>query len=191
MIRAFIAIDIAPQTIHRIIDLTHQLKPQFPGIRWLGAENLHLTLKFLGGIEESAIDRIDAALTEPLRPFQRFTINAKGLGVFPNLRQARVLWIGLLGDQLSILQQKVELALTPLGFAPEQKYFRPHVTIGRWHKDDHHGRRVLKQELEKWCDYEFGVTTVEEVSLYQSDLNPGGVIYRRLKVVALKSDPVP
>jgi RNA 2',3'-cyclic 3'-phosphodiesterase len=190
VIRAFIAIDIAPQTINRIIDLTHQLEPRISGIRWLGSENLHLTLKFLGAVEESKIDLIEVVLTESLRLFQRFTINAKGLGVFPNPRQARVLWIGLLGSQLISLQQKVESALTPFGFAPEPKSFTPHVTIGRWRQDHHHADRTLKQELEKWREYDFGATTVEEVGLFQSDLKPTGAIYRRLKVVTLKSDPV-
>jgi 2'-5' RNA ligase len=192
VIRAFIAVDIAPRTIDRITDLMHQLNGRLPGIRWLGPDNLHLTLKFLGSIDENKIDPIEAALTDSLRPFQRFTINAKGLGVFPNPRQARVLWIGLLGNQLTILQQKVESALTALGFAPEQKSFTPHVTIGRWRQDHpHHADRALKKELEKWRDYEFGATQVEEVCLFQSDLKPTGAIHRRLKVVTLKSNPVP
>ncbi|MGH7886726.1 MAG: RNA 2',3'-cyclic phosphodiesterase, partial [Candidatus Binatia bacterium] len=132
MISAFIAVDIARQTIDRIAAAIEQLKPRIPAIRWVGAANFHLTVKFLGNIDEGKIEPIGAALADALRPFPRLTINAKGLGVFPNPKRPRVLWVGLVGTQLVSLQAKVESALTPLGFAPEEKTFTPHLTIGRW-----------------------------------------------------------
>lgn len=190
MIRAFIAIDIAPQIIVRISDLVHRLTPRLLGIRWLHTGDLHLTLRFLGATEESKIDPIAAALADSLRPFQRFTINAKGLGVFPNLRQPRILWVGLVGSQLPVLRGKVESALTPLGFVPEQRPFTPHLTIGRW-RQNHRSEHTLKQELERWHNHEFGSATVEEVILFESDLKPAGAIHRRLKTIPLGSDPLP
>lgn len=190
MIRAFIAVEIAPDTITRIGAVIERLKPRSAAIRWVGAGNFHLTLKFLGNIDESQIEPIGAALFDALHLFPRLTINAKGLGVFPNPRRPRVLWVGLVGNEIVSLQAKVELALTPLGIAPEEKKFTPHLTIGRWR----HGERTdgtLEQELGRWSDYEFGVSPIDEVILFQSDLKPAGAIYRRLKVVALKPDPMP
>ena len=194
MIRAFIAVEIDAATVRRIAAAIEQLKARSDAIRWIGAGNFHLTLKFLGNIDESKIEPIGAALTDALRPFQRFTINAKGLGVFPNPKRPRVLWVGLVGSQLLSLQAKVESALTPLGFAPEEKKFTPHLTIGRWRQGERADRtadRTLDQELGRWRDYEFGVSPIDEVILFQSDLKPAGAIYRRLKVVALKPDPMP
>ena len=194
MIRAFIAVEIAPDTITRIGAVIERLKPLSAAIRWVGAGNFHLTLKFLGNIDESQIEPIGAALFDALRLFPRLAINAKGLGVFPNPRRPRVLWVGLVGNEIVSLQAKVELALTPLGFAPEEKKFTPHLTIGRWRhgeRTDGTAEQTLDQELGRWSDYEFGVTSVHEVILFQSDLKPAGAIYRRLKVVTLKPDPVP
>ena len=190
MIRAFIAVDIAPDTISRITAAIEQLGPRITAIRWVGADNFHLTLKFLGNIDENKIEQIGAALADALRPFPRLTINAKGLGVFPNPRRPRVLWVGLVGNEIVSLQAKVELALTPLGFAPEEKTFTPHLTIGRWRQGER-ADRTLEQELGKWSDCEFGATSVDEVVLFQSDLKPAGAIYRRLRVVMLNPDPEP
>lgn len=194
MIRAFIAIEIDPVTVRRIAAAIEQLKARIGAIRWVGAGNFHLTLKFLGNIDESKIEPIGAALADALRPFPRLTINAKGLGVFPNSKRPRVLWVGLVGSQLVSLQAKVQSALTPLGFAPEEKKFTPHLTIGRWRQGeraDRTAKQTLVRELGKWSDCEFGATSADEVILFQSDLKPAGAIYHRLKVITLKPDPVP
>jgi len=126
VIRAFIAIEIDPVTASQIAAAIEQLKARSAAIRWVGAGNIHLTLKFLGNIDESKIEPIGAALTDALCPFQRFTINAKGLGVFPNPKRPRVLWVGLVGSRLTELAVVVESALVPLGFAREEKTFTPH-----------------------------------------------------------------
>jgi RNA 2',3'-cyclic 3'-phosphodiesterase len=190
VIRAFIAVEINPATTSRIAATVELLKPRIAAIRWVDAGNFHLTLKFLGNIDESRIEPIGAALTDALRPFPRLTINAKGLGVFPNPKRPRVLWVGLVGSQLVSLQAKVESALTPLGFAPEEKSFAPHLTIGRW-RQGARADRTLEQELGKWSELEFGVSPIDEVILFQSDLKPAGAIHRRLKVVMLQHDLVP
>ena len=190
MIRAFIAIEIAPATVTRIAAAIEQLKPRIGGIRWVAPANFHLTLKFLGNIDESQIGPIGQALTDALRPFQRFTINAKGLGVFPGVKRPRVLWVGLVGSPLTAVAAVVESALTPLGFARGEKSLTPHLTIGRWRQAER-ADRALERELENWTQYDFGQTLVDEIILFESVLKPAGAIYNRLKVIALKPDPVP
>lgn len=187
MIRAFIAVEIAAPTIQRITSVIERLAPRLKSIRWVGNGNFHLTLKFLGAIDESKIEPIGTALADALRPFPRLTINAKGLGVFPNPRRPRVLWVGLVGSQLDSLKAKVDSALTPLGIAPEEKIFTPHLTIGRWRQGER-AERALEQELVRWRDFEFGRSTIDEVIFFQSELKPTGAIYHRLKVIALDSD---
>lgn len=190
MIRAFIAVEIDSLTAQRIAAAIEQLRARFAAIRWVGTSKFHLTLKFLGNIDENKIEPIGAALVEALRPFPRLTINAKGLGVFPNPRRPRVLWVGLAGTSLVSLQAKVASALIPLGFAPEENPFTPHLTVGRWRQGGG-ADRSLEQELGRWRDYPFGASPVDEVILFQSDLKPAGAIYHRLKVVMLKHDPQP
>ena len=184
MIRAFIAIEIDPQPVRQISAMITDLKPRIAGIRWVPQANFHLTLKFLGDIEENKIEPIAEALELVLRPFPRFTINAKDLGVFPDLKRPRVLWIGLEGKKLLELASKVETALDSLGFVPEKKGFKPHLTVGRWRQFDRASRKFL-EELEKWQGHEFGESTVAEVILFQSELRREGAIYHRLRVVTL------
>ena len=190
MLRTFIAVEIAPDIISRIAAAIDQLRPQVKGIRWVAPANIHLTVKFLGNIEENQIEPICEALMEALRPFPRCTINAKGLGVFPSVKRPRVLWVGLHGNQLISLTVKVASALAPLGFMLEERNFTPHLTIGRWRQAERPDR-ALAQELENWTQCDFGPTLVDEVILFESLLKPAGAIYNRLKVVTLEPDQVP
>jgi 2'-5' RNA ligase len=150
----------------------------------VNSENIHLTLKFLGNIDESQIDPIGDALARHLNPFSRFVISAKGLGVFPGTRRPRVLWVGLDQPQLTELAATIEAALTPLGFPPEQRGFQPHLTIGRFRQFNISAKK-LAEELERWKSYPFGVSNVDEVTLFESVLRPDGALHRPLKVIAL------
>jgi RNA 2',3'-cyclic 3'-phosphodiesterase len=185
MIRAFIAVEIDHTVIQRITDITHELKPKIPDIRWTSPDNWHLTLKFLGAIDEKQIDSIGQALERELSLFPRCTINAKGLGVFPDARRPRVLWVGIQGNPLAGLAESVETALAPLGFAKEKRVFTPHLTIGRW-REGKHRNQELEPALEHWKAYDSGRSKVEEVTLFQSVLKPAGAEYRPLKSVRLK-----
>lgn len=184
MIRTFIAIMLEAPVINKIAEVSDQLRPNIAGVRWVAPANIHLTLKFLGGIEESAIEPIHAALYEQLRLFQRFTINAKGLGVFPGPRRPRVLWVGLIGDPLISLASKVEFALQPFGFVPETRAFTPHLTIGRWRQTDR-ATKSLVRHLENWNGFDFGKSEVENVKLMQSVLKPQGASYNPLVTIPL------
>ena len=187
MIRAFIAVTLDPKVIDTIADAVALLRPQLAGVRWVAPANLHLTLKFLGGVDETMIEPIGATLREQLRLFQRFTINAKGLGVFPDPKRPRVLWVGLTGDRLVSLASRVESALQPLGFTPESRKFTPHLTIGRWRQADLAPRSLVRQ-LKDWRVYEFGESNVERVNLIQSVLNPAGASYNQLVAVPLSAE---
>jgi RNA 2',3'-cyclic 3'-phosphodiesterase len=184
VIRSFIAVEIAPQTVRQISAVVADLKPSIPGIRWVSPTNFHFTLKFLGNIEESKIAPIAQALELALHPFPRFTINAKDLGVFPDLKRPRVLWIGLEGKELLELASKVEKALEPLGFVPEKREFKPHLTVGRWRQFDRSSKK-FGEELKRWKGHEFGESTVAEVIFFQSELKREGATYQPLKVVVL------
>jgi 2'-5' RNA ligase len=184
VIRAFLAVDLEPQVLERICQATDGLRERITSIRWVPQENLHLTVKFLGNIEAAQVTEIAAALRRHLSPFSRFSINVKGLGVFPERGRPKILWVGLAGKELTELAANVESCLLPLGFAPEQRSFTPHLTIGRWRQFDR-PPAALKREVEKWRGRWFGESSVNEVILFQSELNPAGSIYRRLEAFAL------
>jgi 2'-5' RNA ligase len=187
VIRAFIAVDLDDPVIDKICDAIEVLKSRITELRWLKKENLHLTLKFLGNIVESQVESIVAALGQPLRLFSPCTISANGLGVFPDFRRPKILWVGLSGDQLADLAAKIESALVPLGFVPESRVFTPHLTIGRW-RENSRPTKNLRQEIASWNDCEFGACAVRQIVLFQSVLRPEGASYRKLRTIQLGAE---
>jgi 2'-5' RNA ligase len=187
VIRAFIAVTLDSKVIEQIAAASNQLRPEITAVRWVTPANFHLTLKFLGSIDDAAIEPIGATLREQLRLFPRFTINAKGLGVFPGPKRPRVLWVGLTGDRLVSLAARVESALRPLGFKPEDRKFTPHLTIGRW-RDADRAPKSLGRQLEIWQARDFGTSNVESVKLIQSVLKPEGASYNDLITVPLSAE---
>jgi 2'-5' RNA ligase len=187
VIRAFIAVVLPSQVLKKIAAARLELQPRVPHLRWVAESNLHFTLKFLGDIDEAAIDRVADALAQRLRPFPRWTISAKGLGVFPDLKRPRILWVGLAGGAPTALASRVEGALEPLGFMPEKRSLKPHLTIGRWRQSDR-PPRDLAQEMEKWRNVEFGQFQASEVIIFRSVLSPQGAQYGKLRSIFLGGD---
>ena len=187
MIRAFIAVEIGRAVAQRVVEVEDELRDVIPGIRWTAQSNSHLTLKFLGDIDEAQVEPVGAALERALSPFPRFTINAKGLGVFPDANRPRVLWVGVEGEPLAALVEKVESTLASLGFEPEKRNFTPHLTIGRWRQLKRLNMN-LTATLQKYQNHVFGTSAVEETILFQSILDPRGAVYRRLKAVRLSGE---
>lgn len=186
MIRAFVGVRIDPDVAQKISVVQSQLKRNLEGIRWVARENLHFTLKFLGPVEEEKIAPASEALEGALRPFPRFSILARGIGAFPDIRRARVLWVGLEGSSLAPLAAGVEAALEAIGFGREKRGFKSHLTIGRWR--NFNGRpELLRDELEHWKEYDFGQTRVDEVVFFQSILKAEGAIYHPLSVIRLSN----
>jgi 2'-5' RNA ligase len=184
VIRAFVAIKVDPGVAERIAAVQSELDKSLKGIRWVKAENLHLTLKFLGSVGAEKVTPIAEALDGALDSTPRFSVACRGLGVFPDIRRAKVLWAGLDGEPLIDLAAKVEDALEPIGFAREKRGFKPHLTIGRWR--DAAGRPdTLRRELEPRQRQDFGVSKMNEVIFFQSVLKPGGAVYTPLRVFPL------
>ncbi|TAK06736.1 RNA 2',3'-cyclic phosphodiesterase [bacterium] len=186
MIRAFVGVRIDPSVAEKIFAVQSQLKRHLSGVRWVGAGNLHFTLKFLGPVEEEKIRPVADALEQALRLFPRFPILARGIGIFPDIRKPRVLWVGLEGSDLAPVAMEVETALEPVGFAREKRGFKPHLTIGRW-RNFNGQPEMLRDEMKRWQKYDFGQSWVEEVIFFQSVLKAEGAIYSPLRVVRLSN----
>ncbi len=170
--------------LQRISEVQSQLQQKLRGVRWVRKENLHLTLKFLGDTPEEKVGPLVNVLEPVLAAIAPFRIIGRGIGVFPDIRRARILWAGLEGDDLARLVMEVERAVEPFGFTKEKRDFKPHLTIGRWRRFD--GRSdLLKQEIEHLKNYEFGDSRVGEVTLFQSILRSEGAVYSPLKVMGL------
>jgi 2'-5' RNA ligase len=189
VIRAFIAVELAPATIAAVAAAIDELRAKLPAIRWVSPANFHLTVKFLGDIDANQVVAVGDALAGPLGLFPRCTINAKGLGVFPGPKQPKIFWVGFFGAELARLAATIDRALVPLGFSLEQRAFTPHLTIGRWRQVERSANQ-LEQELKRWRERDFGTTIVDRVILFQSVLKPTGAIYTQLKTIKLNDQPI-
>jgi 2'-5' RNA ligase len=127
MPRLFIAIDLPEEQKRRIDSISYGL----PETRWIVAEQIHLTLRFIGEVNGTSYERISDALSEVQS--DPFELRVKGIGHFPPRRTPRVLWLGLdKSEPLLQLQRRVEAKLQQSGLAPEGRKFSPHITIARF-----------------------------------------------------------
>jgi 2'-5' RNA ligase len=176
-VRAFIAIDLEEGIKRSLQALIQDLKGTRADIRWVQPGGLHLTLKFLGEIDEAQASRVEAALSKAAARHDPFPLRLEGTGVFPGERNPRVLWVGFAAAPgLLALQEELERALEPEGFAREERAFTPHLTLGRVKGPGHvkDALAVLAKNREKT----FGDMTVRRVALFESRLHPEGAEYR-------------
>jgi len=189
MIRAFIAIDIPNDIRAAIAEAQARLKRAHVGVKisWTKIDNVHLTLQFLGYVEEEVVARIGAALDQVAAAHQAFGLEVGGAGAFPDERRPRVLWVGCedAGGKLKVLAKSVQAAMQPLGFEPEHREFSAHLTLGRIKpapmksgipKPD----AALTKALDSIKNLAFGTMRVDAVHLFQSQLHPEGSIYSKL-----------
>lgn len=176
--RLFVAIDIPEETRAAVAKLIAQLAPLCRGAKWVRAESMHLTLKFIGEQPENCIARIDSEL-RGVRSAAPVELRFAGTGFFPNPRSPRVFWAGIKASpNLAELAAAIERRLEPLGIPREQRAFKPHLTLARFNSTD--GLPQLRDALAARDPLEFGSTTSSEFHLYRSQLQRGGAVYTRL-----------
>lgn len=175
--RTFVALNLPPEERTRLHASLESLRAKALPVRWVDADALHLTVKFLGDTEGAAVEAVDDVLRKAAEKRSTISLEIGGLGGFPSLRRANVLWVGVTGDaELASLQREIEPALSRLGFPREQRPFRPHITIGRTRT----GERGLDMErLGSLVEYHARIA-VETVELMQSVLSSGGPRYETL-----------
>lgn len=191
LLRSFIAVEIPSSLQTAIAQSTAALQKALPRplVRWVAAQNLHLTLKFLGDVSPANLERLAEALKVEAARLPAFEIAVGGLGAFPTPRRARVIWIGVEAPAaLASLQRAVEGVAARLGYPPEERPFSPHLTIGRV------GQNIsaadlgrVRAALEGTVVGLLGTARVEAVHIFKSDLQPSGSVYTHLYSLPLKS----
>lgn len=179
-IRSFIAFDLESESVRsRLGEMQSLLVRTGADLKPVEPENIHVTIRFLGNIAPSMVERIHEEMQRV--QFVPFEVNIHGVGAFPDVRYPRVCWAGITqgADQLRGIFSQLEPRLRSLGFAPDSKGFSPHLTIARVKS----GRN--KVELAKFIsensDYDFGTIHARCLRLKKSDLTPRGPIYSTLK----------
>ncbi len=184
--RCFIAISLPEEIKKGMMAIQDRLKASGADVSWTQPEGMHLTLKFLGEIEEKMPPQIETVLGIVVASVRPFLLDVSGMGVFPDMRRPRVVWIGIRGndDSLIRLQGGIEKELEMIGFPAEDRRFAPHITLGRIRSPGKAEHLLTLIEEEK--DMELDGFKVSDVHLIQSELRPAGAIYTKLYSVELK-----
>jgi 2'-5' RNA ligase len=179
-IRSFIAFDInSEQVLKKLADVQALVTKTGADLRLVEPKNIHITVRFLGNITASTVEKI----FEEMKKVQFIPFNAKicGIGAFQNVHYPRVVWAGITegADQLRSIFSQLEPSLQGLGFSPDPKGFSPHLTIARVKSG--RNKAELARFLNENASYEFGTVHADCLRLKRSDLTPKGPIYSTLK----------
>lgn len=200
MIRTFLAVELpAPlkQALTRLqADVRNRVSCELsPAMRiqWVRPAAIHLTVKFLGDIPEDHVEALQSAVGDTLRSLTPFSIDVAGLGVFPDLRAPRVLWVGLTGSPigkgssaaLPHLAKTIERSVEGLGYPPEARPFNPHLTLARIKEGSKEVGRALARIGLLEGNVQLGQLDVRTVALIRSELRPSGSVYTKLWEVPL------
>ena len=186
-VRSFLAIKLPIQVIDAIEDLKGRLADAGIRARWVRPEQVHLTLRFLGDVPAVKFDSIRSCLTDVTEGVAPFSLSVQGLGVFPGIRRARVIWAGIGGETglLEMLHARLEESLEKIGFAPETRRFSPHLTIGRMKKPP--SPAMLTGAIRDCGQYSPLPFKVQGIHLIKSRLTKHGPVYSELGSVVFES----
>ncbi len=184
--RLFVAVNFPLEIKQALGSFINELRAMPADVRWVGAQNLHLTVQFLGNTGEDLAPRVVEALKRAAVGVSPFNLALGGVGVFPSKDRPRVFWAGVHGETavLSELHHKVQRELGQLGFAPDQKRFSPHLTLARLRTPQ--GFPAVFDRAEKTArGREFGRAKIASVDLMLSELGPHGPKYSVLAGIQL------
>ena len=189
LLRAFIAVEIPSAIQQKVYRETADFRKGIESlVRWVPAENMHLTLKFLGDISPSSVEFLMQMLRLEAESIPCFNIQLIGLGSFPSLKRPRVVYIGIQAPAaLDALQRGIESASHRLGYESEEHPFIAHLTLGRVRQQvTAVDQQKIRRAIEGTQVDLSGTARVDSVHLYKSELKPGGSVYTRLYSAPLK-----
>jgi RNA 2',3'-cyclic 3'-phosphodiesterase len=189
--RAFVALALDEATRAAVGATIERLRPLSGAVAWVPAENLHVTLKFLGPQADARLADAVSALGEAGAARGPFSLALHGLGAFPGMEQPRIIWVGIAEGALELraLQGAVDGALQRMGFGADERPWHPHVTVGRvfdprrWRRDT---SPAMREAIARAAASGFGTLAVTRITLMGSDLSRSGARYRELRAVELR-----
>ena len=179
-IRTFIAAELPPEVINHLVAAGREMESKGLRTRWMSSEKLHLTLKFMGDIDEMIVPQLVFELGSLLTAGEPIQLNLNHLGAFPNRSAARVIWAGVKDQtgRLAELAAGIDRFCALHGIPPDKRPFRGHITLAR-----------LKNPT--MLDLDTNLPTadfmLDKVNLYASTLSRDGASYRVLHSTALGS----
>ena len=177
--RVFLAVEIDKKLLNKISEVQKEFAKCEAPIKFVETENLHCTLKFFGEIDENKLNEVIKVIEGKIKDHDPFKISIKKLGVFPNERYIRVLWLGMEDvEPFTNLQKDLDEDFVKMGFKKERSY-KPHLTIGRVKSAKN--KAELLSKLQEVGDIEIGEMEIKKIFLKKSELTPAGPIYTTIK----------
>jgi 2'-5' RNA ligase len=183
--RTFLAVELTEDVRRALRDVQACLRASGADVKWVEEENLHLTIKFLGEVQDERLADVVATTRLAVASLTTFSVSIGGIGAFPSLTRPRVVWAGLQagGEPFKALMERVETAMDSMGFPREGRVPHPHVTLGRV-RDPHRLKR-LPELLKAESPETLGTVTVERLTLMASELSPKGPKYTPIEYVEI------
>jgi 2'-5' RNA ligase len=184
-VRLFFAIELGTAVGEALHQAANPLRALEAGLAWIPAEKLHLTIKFLGEVDDAGAAKLIDAVEQVARLHRPFDMTLGGVGAFPNFPRARVVWIGVESDpKLEWLHHDLEIACADVGYEVEGRAFRPHITLARL------GAPLPIERARPFARaarrVAFAATSlVRGLTLFESTLAPSGADYRRVHAALL------
>jgi RNA 2',3'-cyclic 3'-phosphodiesterase len=184
-VRLFIALGLPEPVEVALLSLIGELDPEGTEARWVTHGTIHVTLKFLGEVDEGRLDPLVQVLDEVRGP--ALDISVSGIGFFPNARAPRVIWVGVRSSRIGALQAEIERRTAGLGLEAAQREFQGHVTLGRAARRGTMGRSVVTRSG-RFEGVEFGRFSARGFFLFRSRLNPTGAVHEKLQEFVFARD---
>ena len=185
--RAFIAVPLPEELREKVQTLQERIEMTDADIKFVGPDELHYNLKFLGEITAEQTEQLKALLNGVASQFEPFNLHAAGFGAFPSKSYARVVWIGAKAgsQELKAMVELLDLKLGEMGFKKEERPFEPHLTVGRVRSSRNKPELlVLLRELE---NLDIGAFEVRNIVLFESKLGPQGPTYNPVHIAWLRT----
>jgi 2'-5' RNA ligase len=185
-VRTFVALELSPALKAGILRLAETLRSKGVRASWCRDGTLHLTLKFVGDVEEADLPDLVEAVRRAASRCGPFTFETRGVGAFPSPRRPRVVWVGVAPvEALFDLQDGVERELAAVGVPREERRWSPHITVGRIRDAEEPGDLEMVLAALR-CPEE--TVVVREVLVLRSVLSPSGAIHEPIARVPLESN---
>lgn len=181
-VRTFIAVEISSEIRGKTQKLISALAASSANVKWVEAESLHVTLKFLGNVELLEVPELCQAVAEAVADLPPFDVQFCGAGAFPSLERPRTVWVGMTRGtaEMVALHDALQNRLAELGFRSDGRRFRPHLTIGRVRSSSPTEVRELACLLADQQDFVGGSGDVSEVVVFSSEAGREGPVYEPL-----------
>lgn len=177
--RSFISIEINNEDVRScILMFQKNILGTNADLKLVKAENIHITLRFLGNITTTMVEKISEELKKI--QFSPFYVEFSDVGVFPSLKHIKVIWIGIKKGVTELIEiyNQIESRLNKIGFSPETRGFRPHITVARV-RSTRNKKQLVKMITDKQNSV-FGPSIVDSIKLKKSILLPKGPLYYTL-----------